>query len=72
MEKKLLFHYVAETMNFVETFKQNPIAEFEAWYKYHGSKCEYNKMVDTETKLIRDRFVSSIYNDKLRAEQHAA
>ena len=75
-QKKLLFHYVgqdtvlAERMNFVETCKQKPhesIAEFEARCKYHGSKCEYNKMVDPGQALIRDRFVTGI-NDKLRAE----
>ena len=58
-------------MNFVETCKQKPhesIAEFEARCTYHGSKCEYNKMVNPEQELIRDRFVTGIYNDKLRAE----
>ena len=76
-QKKLLFHYVgqdtvlADRMNFVETCKQKPhksIAEFEARCKYHGSKYEYNKMVNPEQELIRDRFVTGIYNDKLRAE----
>ena len=74
-QKKLLFHYMgqdtvlAERMNFFETRKQKPhesIAEFEARCKYHGSKCEYNKMVEQE--LILDRFVTAIHNDKLRTE----
>ena len=73
----MLFHYagqdtvLAERMSFIETCRQKPhesIAEFEYRCKYHGSKCEYNKMANPEQELIRDRFVTGIYNDKLRAE----
>ena len=76
-QRKLLFHYagqdmvLAERMSFIETCRQKPhesIAEFESRCKYHGSKCEYNKMANPEQELIRDRFVTGIYNDKLRAE----
>ena len=76
-QRKLLFSYagqdtvLAERMNFIETCKQKlheSIAEFESRFKYHGSKCEYNKMTNPEQELIRDRFVTEIHNDKLRAE----
>ncbi|CAB4012668.1 Hypothetical predicted protein [Paramuricea clavata] len=73
-ERKLLFHYagqetvLAERMNFIETCKQKShesIAEFESRCKYHGSKCEYNKMRNPKQELIRDRFVTGIHNDLL-------
>jgi hypothetical protein len=77
MAEKVVFHYagqdtvLAERMNFIETCKQKPhefIAEFQSRCKYHGSKCEYNKMTNPEQELIRDRFVTGIHIDKLRAE----
>ena len=70
-QSKLLLHYagedtvLAERMNFIETCKQKPhesIAEFESRCKYHGSKCEYNKMTNPEQELIRDRLVTGIHN----------
>ena len=76
-QNKLLSHYagqdtvLADRMNFLETCKQKPhetISDFEARCKHLGSKCEYNKMTNPEQELIRDRFVTGIYNDKLRAE----
>ena len=76
-ERKLLKHYssedtvLAERMTFMETCRQKDkesIADFEARCKYHGLKCEYNKMTDVQQELIRDRFVTGIHDDKLRAE----
>ena len=76
-QKKLLNHFsgqdtiLAERMTFMETCKQRPhesVADFEARCKYHGSKCDYSKMVAPEQELIRDRFVTGIFDDKLRAE----
>ena len=76
-QKKLLDHYSGQDtvlslrMTFMDTCKQKPnesIADFEARCKYHGSKCEYNKMVNPESELIRDRFITGIHNDKLRGD----
>ena len=58
-------------MTFMDTCKQKPqesISDFEARCKYHGSKCEYEKMTDPQQELIRDRFVTGVYDDKLQAE----
>ena len=57
-------------MTFMETCKQKAnerIAGFESRCKYPSSKCEYSKMENPE-ELIRDRFVTGIFDDKLRAE----
>ena len=76
-QKKFTSHYsgqdliLAQRMTFMDTCKQKPqesISDFEARCKYHGSKCEYEKMTDPQQELIRDRFVTGVYNDKLRAE----
>ena len=58
-------------MTFLDTCKQKPhetIAEFEARCKYHGRRCEYSSMNNPEEELIRDRFVTGVRDDKLRAE----
>ena len=76
-QKFLLSHYsgqdtvLAERMTFLETCKQRThesVADFESRCKYHGLRCEYKKMNDPEEELIRDRFVTGISDDKLRAE----
>ena len=76
-QKKLLQHYsgkdtvLSNRMTFMETCRQKAsesVADFEARCKYLGSKCEYNKMKNAEQELIRDRFVTGIFDDKLRAE----
>ena len=77
LQKKLLQHYsgqdtvLSNRMTFMETCKQKAnesIAEFESRCKYLGSKCEYSKMENPEEELIWDRFVTGIYDDKLRVE----
>ena len=76
-QKLVLRHYsgqdtvLAERMTFLDTCKQKPhetIAEFEARCKYHGRRCEYSSMNNPEEELIRDRFVTGVRDDKLRAE----
>ena len=76
-QKLVLRHYsgqdtvLAERMTFLDTCKQRPqesIAEFEARCKYHGLRCEYRSMTNPEEELIRDRFVTGVRDDKLRAE----
>ena len=62
---------LANRMIFLETCKQKEqesIGEFESRCKHIGLKCEYGKMTDPEGELIRDRFVTGIRDDKLRAE----
>ena len=59
-------------MTFMETCKQKgneSINEFESRWKYWGSKCEYSKMDNPEEELIWDRFVTGIFDDKLRVIQ---
>ena len=76
-QRKLLFYYagqdsvLAERINFIEICKQKPhksVAEFEAWCNYHVCKCKHKKMKNPEQELIQDKFMSGIYNDKLRGE----
>ena len=76
-QKLVLRHYsgqdtvLAERMTFLDTCKQKPhetIAEFEARCKYHGRRCEYSSMNNPKEELIRDRFVTGVRDDKLRAE----
>ena len=58
-------------MTFLETCKQRAnesIAEFESRCKFLGSKCEHSKMENPEEELIQERFVTGIFDDKLRAE----
>ena len=76
-QKKVLLHYsgqdtvLSNRMTFMDTCKQKgyeSISEFEARCKYLGSKCDYNKMTNAENELIRDRFVTGVFDDKLRAD----
>ena len=73
----ILSHYsgqdtvLAERMTFLDTCKQRlheSVAEFEAHCKYHGLRCEYRHMANPEEELMRDRFVTGVRDDKLRAE----
>ena len=62
---------LTERMNFWEVCKQRmdeSIADFEARCKFHGRRCEYDKMAKAEDELIRDRFIIGVRDDRLRAE----
>ena len=76
-QRSILRHYagqdtvLAERMTFMDTCKQRhqeTIADFEARCKHHGSRCDYKSMKNPEDELIRDRFVTGVRDDKLRAE----
>ena len=62
---------MAERMANLDVCKQSPhksIAESEDRCKYHGRRCEYRNMKNPEEELIRDRFMTGVRDDKLRAE----
>ena len=60
-QKRFTSHYtgqdiiLAQRMQFIDTCKQKPqesIADFEACCRYHGSKCEYDKMTSPQQEPL--------------------